>query len=57
MPPTAICWRASSTRDGHAVETVASGREALALSAERAFDLILLDVMMPEMSGYEVLSG
>ena len=44
------------TRDGHAVETVASGREALALTAERAFDLILLDVMMPEMSGYEVLS-
>ena len=44
------------TRDGHAIETVASGREALALTAERAFDLILLDVMMPEMSGYEVLS-
>jgi class 3 adenylate cyclase len=44
------------TRDGHAVETVASGREALALAAERGFDLILLDVMMPEMSGYEVLS-
>jgi class 3 adenylate cyclase len=44
------------TRDGHAVETIASGREALALVAERAFDLILLDVMMPEMSGYEVLS-
>jgi class 3 adenylate cyclase len=44
------------TRDGHAVETVGSGREALAFMAERAFDLILLDVMMPEMSGYEVLS-
>jgi adenylate cyclase len=44
------------TRDGHAVETVGSGREALAFTAERAFDLILLDVMMPEMSGYEVLS-
>ena len=44
------------TRDGHAVETVESGREALALMAERGFDLILLDVMMPEMSGYEVLS-
>jgi adenylate cyclase len=44
------------TRDGHAVETVASGQKALALAAERSFDLILLDVLMPEMSGYEVLS-
>jgi class 3 adenylate cyclase len=43
-------------RDGHAVETVASGREGLALVGERSFDLILLDVLMPEMSGYEVLS-
>jgi adenylate cyclase len=43
-------------RDGHAVETVASGREGLALVRERSFDLILLDVLMPEMSGYEVLA-
>ncbi len=44
------------TRDGHAVEAAASGAEALALIESAAFDLILLDVMMPEMSGYEVLS-
>ncbi|RKE66127.1 adenylate/guanylate cyclase domain-containing protein [Pseudorhodoplanes sinuspersici] len=44
------------TRDGHAVEIAASGMEALGIVAERAFDLILLDVLMPEMSGYEVLS-
>lgn len=44
------------TRDGHAVEIAASGAEALGTIAERAFDLILLDVLMPEMSGYEVLS-
>ncbi len=43
-------------RDGHAVEASASGAEGLALLESRAFDLILLDVMMPEMSGYEVLS-
>ena len=43
-------------RDGHAVEAVASGVEGLALVNARGFDLILLDVLMPEMTGYEVLS-
>ena len=44
------------SRDGHAVEVAASGPDALAIVATREFDLILLDVLMPEMSGYEVLS-
>jgi len=43
-------------RDGHAVETAASGAEALALAHQRGFDLILLYVLMPEMSGFEVLN-
>jgi class 3 adenylate cyclase len=39
---------------GYAVETAASGEEALACVRNRAPDLVLLDVMMPGMSGYEV---
>jgi class 3 adenylate cyclase len=39
---------------GYAVSTASSGREALARVAAEPPDLILLDVVMPEMSGYEV---
>ncbi len=34
-----------------------NGREAIALMREKAFDLVLLDVMMPDMDGYEVLQS
>jgi adenylate cyclase len=39
---------------GFAVSTAASGPEALDRIATERPDLVLLDVMMPEMSGYEV---
>ena len=43
-------------RQGYENVTVATnGREALDLIGSRAFDLVLLDIMMPEMNGYEVL--
>ena len=32
-----------------------NGRQALDVMRERAFDLVLLDIMMPEMDGYEML--
>jgi CheY-like chemotaxis protein len=38
-------------RDGHTVDTVASGRLALAKLDERDYDLILCDVRMPELDG------
>jgi len=42
-------------RQGHQVQLVANGREALELLHRQAIDVVLLDVLMPEMSGYEVL--
>jgi class 3 adenylate cyclase len=44
-------------RQGHTVFTAESGRVALAVLARAEFDLILLDVMMPDMNGFEVLEG
>jgi class 3 adenylate cyclase len=43
------------TRDVHHVVTAESGESALALVEQEPFDLILLDLLMPGMSGYEVL--
>jgi signal transduction histidine kinase len=42
-------------REGHRVQQVAGGQEALDLLGRQPIDLVLLDVMMPEMDGYEVL--
>ncbi|HEX9921202.1 MAG TPA: response regulator, partial [Anaerolineae bacterium] len=42
-------------RQGYTVEVAENGREALAMIKTHAFDLVLLDIMMPEMNGFEVL--
>src|SRR5262249_18929873 len=42
-------------RHGYEVATAGSGDEALAALAARAFDLVLLDVLMPGLNGYGVL--
>ncbi len=42
-------------REKHTVRAAADGTEALALLAAEDFDLVLLDFMMPGLSGYDVL--
>jgi two-component system cell cycle response regulator len=42
-------------RDGHRVRAVANGLEALKALQDELFDCVLLDVLMPEMDGYQVL--
>ncbi len=40
-------------REGHQVEIAASGRQALDLLEARRFDLVLMDIQMPEMDGLQ----
>jgi DNA-binding response OmpR family regulator len=39
---------------GYLVDTANDGQEGLAMALKNAYDLILLDVMMPKMDGFEV---
>ena len=50
----ALC-RINLAVDGHDVEEASSGREGLELIASYRPDVVLLDVMMPTLSGLDVL--
>jgi adenylate cyclase len=43
------------TREGHQVVTASNGASALELIGSHEFDLVLLDLIMPQMNGFEVL--
>ncbi len=44
-------------RDGYEVTTVAGGKEGLTIVAQQSFDLIYLDIRMPDMNGLDVLQS
>lgn len=41
--------------DGHVVESACNGADGLIQALYQSYDLIILDVMLPEMNGWEVL--
>ena len=43
-------------RDGHDVETTDDGEAALELIAREAVEVVILDLQMPKMSGFEFLA-
>ncbi len=55
-PATRSVLRTLLRGAGHTVRFAVNGEEALAQVAQQRPDLLLLDVMMPKKSGYEVLS-
>ena len=54
IPTNVRLLEARLTAEYFEVRTASSGREALAICAEGQTDIVLLDVMMPEMDGFEV---
>lgn len=44
-------------RQGHAVTVAEDGLQALELMRSAPFDLVLLDIMMPQLNGYQVLEN
>ena len=43
------------TREGYAVESSTDGQNGLERAAGEAFDLVILDVMLPRLNGFDVL--
>lgn len=48
--------RFSLEQDGMEVDCAYDGEEALKMATENAYDMILLDIMLPKMDGFEVCS-
>jgi len=47
----------SLVRQGHRVRLASNGREVLTMTEQEGFDLLLLDVHMPELDGFQVVQA
>ena len=45
----------SLTTEGHQVLCAVNGKEALKIIASQTIDLVIADILMPEMDGYELI--
>jgi DNA-binding response OmpR family regulator len=53
--PLAETVRHGLTEDGFVVEVVHNGEDAVWAATENAYDVIVLDIMLPKLNGYKVL--
>ena len=54
-PGLVLTLRDRLAREGYGVETAADGESGLERAAREGYDLVLLDVMLPRMGGFDVL--
>ncbi len=54
-PKTAAYLKKGLSESGFSIQVASDGEEGLHLSKAQAFDLIILDVMLPEQSGWSVI--
>ena len=54
-PGLVLTLRDRLTREGYSVDTTSDGESGLERAAGEAFDLVLLDVMLPRLGGFDVL--
>jgi len=54
-PGLVLTLRDRLTREGYALESCVDGESGLERAARESFDLVLLDVMLPRLNGFDVL--
>jgi two-component system alkaline phosphatase synthesis response regulator PhoP len=54
-PGLVLTLRDRLTKEGYSVESTPDGESGLERAAREAFDLVLLDVMLPRLNGFDVL--